>query len=662
MSTLKAVFPEWKEGDLFTLSDTAEWHMVTPVRGDIALVSLPTTDMDNAPDSDAAFLIMERSVTGDGGMTLAAKCIGAEDAGVGKTLSSWFNRRGGGLHLCSSSPCTHFDPALLHCVQVRFFTKEHFEASFYGAAQRRQVKKWLGDGEPSEPEEAGLEEEDPAGKASKVPGKVTDREKGKGVSAAAASGLRPGVLRKRPASGPRIAEAPKRASRPASKSRAAPQDPVPENRVGGTAGGLDQDLRIEEGQPLSESGTAELKKKLEELRLRLGGAHKPKKVRFEGVGEASVNEEVEQEDSSGLDFVQDVKGLSTGLTLKRPHRQSEATKGTSSKSISSQLALQAQQMAQGDPEGKKVSRSSEPSKANENKEVLALLNRVLGRRSSAGRSGEGGDPPERESKRSRSASKKKSKRKKDRGRKKKRKLVNGVLMSASSSEDSSDDSTDSDSNEFEAPLRKRSKASPGSVLRLLVKRAQTALDQSALVEMDPTSSSAITTGVKLVTYYQLHIRPHYGHARGQMRDIYLMAQTLDLLRSGQIARACDHLAGHLMAMHQSLVDQGWGQAKYLEVIEGEEMGATTASILLETRRHAKASMKAEAPEAWVPGRNRGWFGGDNRGKGWWPPSDKGKGKGKKGKWKDKDRSEKGKEGKGKNAWKESQDKGEQASK
>ena len=140
-----------------------------------------------------------------------------------------------------------------------------------------------------------------------------------------------------------------------------------------------------------------------------------------------------------------------------------------------------------------------------------------------------------------------------------------------------------------------------------------------------------------------------------------MAQTLDLLRSGLIAQACDHLAGHFVAIHQSLIDQGWSQAKYLEVIEGEELGATPASILLETRRHAKTSMRAETPDAWLPGRNRGWFGGENRGKGWWP-ADKGKGKGKKGKWKDKDKAEKGKEGKGKNAWKESMDKGDQAAK
>ena len=307
-----------------------------------------------------------------------------------------------------------------------------------------------------------------------------------------------------------------------------------------------------------------------------------------------------------------------------------------------------------------ASKSLGSGKGDEDKEVLSLLNRVLGR--SSGRSGDGEDPPDREGEEESQPLKEKEREEEGQGQKEKRKLINGVLMSASSSEDSSEDSSESDSKDFEAPLRKRAKTSPGSVLRLLVKRAQTALDQSALVDMDPLNNSAITTGVKLVTYYQLHIRPHYSHARGQMRDLLaLMAQTLDLLRAGLIAQACDHLAGHFIAIHQSLIDQGWSQAKYLEVIEGEEMGATPASILLETRRHAKTSMRAETPDAWLPGRNRGWFGGENRGKGWWP-GEKGKGKGKKGKWKDKDKSEKGREGKGKNVWKETLDKGDQAAK
>ena len=661
MSTLKAVFPEWQEGDLFTLTEMADWHMLTPVKGDVAWISLPTTDMENAPNCCAAFLILDRSVTGDGGMTLTAKFIASEDQGAAKELSTWFNRRGGGLHLCSSSPCTHFDPALLHCTQVRFFTVENFAEDCYGPAQRRQVKKWLGAGEVTdvegEPREIRVSaEEDGLSVAKKV-----GREKGKGGNTPSTPGQRPGVLRKRPAASVAAPGTKPGIDQANAKARSSPKRSAMEVLGEEPERELAEDLRIEEGEELSKAGTADLKKKLETLRLRLGGDPKPKRVQFDKKATDIEPEDAEQEASAGTDFALGPKGLNTGPNLRRVQQPSEATRGISSKSISSQLALQAQQMAEVSTEARKSSRTPASSKEGEEKEVLALLNRVLRRSSSAGRSEDGGDPPDRDEKRGRSGSRKKGKKKRERGRKKKRKLINGVLMSASSSEDSSEDLSSSGSKDFEAPLRKRAKASPGSVLRLLVKRAQTALDQSALVDMDPLNNSAITTGVKLVTYYQLHIRPHYAHARGQLRDMHLMAQTLDLLRAGLIAQACDHLAGHFIAIHQSLIDQGWGQARYLEVIEGEEMGATPASILLETRRHAKTSMRAENPEAWLPGRNRGWFGGDSKGKGWWP-ADRGKGKGKKGKWRDKDKNEKGKEGKGKNVWKESMDKGEQAAK
>ena len=76
---------------------------------------------------------------------------------------------------------------------------------------------------------------------------------------------------------------------------------------------------------------------------------------------------------------------------------------------------------------------------------------------------------------------------------KKRKLVNGVIVSSDGSDSISDKSSESLKtaleDEFEAPLRKRSKANPGSVLRILVQRAQEALNQGALVEAGPGATS-----------------------------------------------------------------------------------------------------------------------------------------------------------------------------
>ena len=138
--------------------------------------------------------------------------------------------------------------------------------------------------------------------------------------------------------------------------------------------------------------------------------------------------------------------------------------------------------------------------------------------------------------------------------------------------------------------------------------------------------------------------------------MWLMAQAIDTLRSGNIARTADLLSGHFLAAHQALLDQSWSQAKYLEVAQGEEANATSAAVLLEARKHAKASFKVETPDAWYPqkGWHKGWSNSYKGGGSW--QGEKSKGKGKKGSkykertpWQDK-------EGKGKNKWKESQDK------
>eukprot|EP00913_Durusdinium_trenchii_P030961 g28999.t1 len=76
-----------------------------------------------------------------------------------------------------------------------------------------------------------------------------------------------------------------------------------------------------------------------------------------------------------------------------------------------------------------------------------------------------------------------------------------------------------------------------------------------------------------------------------MRDLSLMSQAIDKLRSGSVATTGDLLAGHFLAAHQALIDQSWSQARYLEVADQDEQNATPAAILLEARKHAKASFK-----------------------------------------------------------------------
>ena len=150
----------------------------------------------------------------------------------------------------------------------------------------------------------------------------------------------------------------------------------------------------------------------------------------------------------------------------------EDTRGSSSRDVSSQLVRQAQERR-----SEKTSRGSEGrekrEKDSERKEILALLNQVASRGASGGN---GGDSPSRKGERGRSSKKKKKKKKRSKSRKRKRKLVNGVIMSSDGSGSSSDrdSSSEGSSSEggFEAPLRRRSKANPGAVLRILVQRAR----------------------------------------------------------------------------------------------------------------------------------------------------------------------------------------------
>ena len=641
MATLRAVFPAWGEGDSFALEGGPDWHMLTPVRGDIALIALRDTDLAAGGDEEVALLVMNRFVTPEGGMGLEVKSIGGSTPEVTRQFSTWFNRKQGVLHLCSSTPCTYTEDHFLHAVRVRFFTRGGFEASFYGAPQKRQVAKWLGEGEKVVEDAEAVESEE-AAEREPSSGDAGRKEKGKGDASTRSSrpGARLGALRR-----------PKTTAKGTRPDPPPPEEPPLKRRKHGIEQeGIEEDLTLESSAGIGGEKADDLREKLDALRERLGA--KPRR-RVSFSEDANVEEEsggALQDGAKPSSSVPARPSLSTGTSLKRTRTELGGTRDSTLKSVSAQLAHQAQ-VATGQKDGR--SRGGD-------EELMELLNRAISERSSAGAAAGGKAPSDGDEgkKKKKKRGKKKERKKKDKGKKRKRKLVNGVIVSTSSSGSSSSESSGSDTNEFEAPLRRRSKASPGSVLRLLVQKAQTALDQSALIE-GTAGGDAIVGGVKLVTYFQLQIKATFGHARGPMRDLALMATTLDLLRAGHIARAADALAGHFLACHQSLHDGSWSQARFLEVVDDADQAATSASILLETRRHAKATMKVEAPE-WLPWRGRPWQGGEGRGKGWWS-SDKGKGKNKKGKSKDKEKGDRHKEGKGKAGWKDLQDKGEKES-
>ena len=666
MSALKGIFPEWREGDTFHLEDVERWPLLNIGHGDFVEVNLKFTDREPAVDVDAGFVVMQRLVTGDGGLALLVHSVGSSDAKLSKELSSQFNRREGYLHLCTGRPCTEAEEGYLHVTALKVFTSEGFNPNYYTASHRRQVAKWLGkDVEPEGRGEGGVSEEDQPGtrgrseeRARKRAEEVDEGGELKGGNSRPLKRVeRPSALRSSSAAKSRARGKGVSLGVQAEELRLPSED---EERKGKEreSQGLAGDLGLGTPGEREEMSTDELRKKLDAVRVRLGGAPRPSIQELRSLPEDGDGGARERRESLDSGFAEELRGLTSGTTLRRK-RPLEDTRGSSSRDVSSQLVRQAQERR-----SEKASRGSEGrekrEKDSERKEILAL-NQVASRGASGGN---GGDSPSRKGERGRSSRRKKKKKKRSKSRKRKRRLVNGVIMSSDGSGSSSDRDSSSEGSSteggFEAPLRRRSKANPGAVLRILVQRAQEALDQGSLVEVSKDTGRSITEGVKINTYFNLHVRPAFSQHRAAMRDLSLMSQILDTIRAGSIARAADLAAGHFLAAHQALMDQGWSQARYLEVADQEEQSATSAAILLEARKHAKASFKVETPDVWFP--QKGWQRGWNQGgKGGWH-QEKGKSKEKKGGkqkgrgfWQDK-------EGKGKNKWKESQDKGDKEEK
>ena len=591
-------------------------------------------------------------VTPEGGVALLAHSVGSSDASLTKRLSQMFNRKVGHLHTCVGRPCTEAEEGYLHVTRLRVYTREGFNPPYFMPPHCRQVKKWLGELEETlhaheEGREADGTGEEP-GPEVRSGGEEVGREvsEKKGKDALPKRGVRPSALRassaaQRRARGKGVAVGEsfqlgeKRAKAPGAGQVSESVDELP------------KDLGLGSAEDREEMSTSELRQKLDAVRLRLGGSARPSIGELRKMSEEEDSEGRLQEAAADSGFVEELRGLTSGANLRRK-RSLEDTKDSSMKDISSQLVRQAQQRSAERSHRRGESRerrgSGDEEKKSERAQLLRLLNQAA--RGSGG-SGDGRDPSDHRGERSKSRKKKKKKKGKNKKRGKKRKLVNGVIISSDGSDSSyedSDDSGETSSTEgFEAPLRRRSKAHPGAVLRLLVQQAQEALDQSALVETGKEAAKSVTEGVKITTYFNLHVKPLYSHHRAAMRDLSLMSQVLDTIRAGSIARAADLLAAHFIAAHQALVDNSWSQAKYLEVATQDDPAATSAAILLEARKHAKASLKVETPDAWVP--HKGW-GKSWQGGGKWQ-AEKGKGKTKKG-GKQKDKGSWGdREGKGK---------------
>ena len=164
------------------------------------------------------------------------------------------------------------------------------------------------------------------------------------------------------------------------------------------------------------------------------------------------------------------------------------------------------------------------------------------------------------------------------------------------------------------------------------------------------------SGVKVMTYFMLHIKPSFSTHYRELRELHTLAGVIDTLRVGDLAKAGDALAARFVAIHQSLIDSNWHTARHMEIFPMEEPSAASSALVLATRKHSRDWMKAQGT---VPLNAQAGLGRGKGGKGgWYPPSgetQKGeKGKNKKGKTKGK--------GRGQQEWQSSGDWGAQKEK
>ena len=470
------------------------WDSLEPVRGGIIEVYLDDTNQSFATGGlVAAFLIVSVSVTPDRTCILEAKSLGTGNVAVDADLSSKFNRRRGTLHLCQSKPCTEAETdATLHVTKVRLWTVPWEEVTVLNGQQRRSVRKFLGlHGEVEEP---GGETGNP------IPEKVLKKPAGR-------RSVKP------------LKPAPKKKDRRGEDKEKGKKDKKDTKKDGEKK---KKKAEAEDGVP--SVSRAALKEKLARLRERLTGTRGLVEDAFAEEDEDGPEESVVPVDSESPQDELDTGTALVAKAAKKPKRKAEARDGAprrtaamraledtnvgSSKLPQAQLVQQALAVGSG---SKKEKKQKEGQAAHE---LAKILTRTLKKK--------GKDKKDKKDKRWK---KKKKKKKKKKGKgSSDPSSSSGVTSSSETSSDGSSNKgqqrTSSSEEEYEAPLRKRAKSKPGSILSLLVEHARDQLDQSSMVGLPERDGKSLTDGIKLTSYFQILFKSKLTGAMAQQREMY----------------------------------------------------------------------------------------------------------------------------------------------
>ena len=84
------------------------------------------------------------------------------------------------------------------------------------------------------------------------------------------------------------------------------------------------------------------------------------------------------------------------------------------------------------------------------------------------------------------------------------------------------------------------------------------------------------------------------------REMFLIANCVNLLRVGRLGRLGDALAARWFALEQAQLDQNWSAAKRLELYSPEHLTAAGPAITLAARKYSNLMDKVAAADDHKP--------------------------------------------------------------
>lgn len=532
-------------GKEIRIEDSAEWRTAVPRPGQVLEVELSGTHLNVSEETWGAFMVVSTFIGPHNSLTVVVRYLGCEGVAAGEELEGQALIRPLHVHLCPDAGCiAHLEeqPCVIHARVIRLWAWESFREGGY----LNHFNKIAGDVWIQELVSEVLEAADPERPAPEEAEKPAKGAKPSGKATA------------------------KRAARPKAG------ETKPKKRPAAKAGDAGGDGKTDAGAGTGRALTEELKQRLRRrLRAAREGGKDPggEDGSFELVGDVQqVSDEAEDEESSMPDS-EEVQALDSGAMLGeaalRAHagkakavKPTAAIKDGTTRGLETQLIQKA--LRKNKDRGRTMKRKKDSSREKKDGGAAALakaLQMVLK-----------GTKKGKKKKRGKVAGSGRKKKKKRRVRLKDGQIVSVTDSSSVSSSGDEPEASLESVDEFEAPLKKK--------------------------------SQELTSGVKIMTYFQLHIKGQRQGYLQEMRELHHLAASIDRLRRGDLGTTGDSLAARFIAVHQSILGAGWSTARHMELNPMEDNSAASTAMLLATRKHAKLVAKSQGQQ-YMPGFGRG---------------------------------------------------------